>query len=43
VTKINKETEGEFGIYDYEISIPVNLREYYEDDVEEVYLYYDLV
>jgi hypothetical protein len=43
VTKINKETEGEFGIYDYEISVPVKLRDYYNSDVEEVYLYYDLV
>jgi hypothetical protein len=42
VTPIKKNTEGTYGFYDYEIKIPSRLREYYEVDSEEVYLYYDL-
>jgi hypothetical protein len=42
VTPIKKDTEGTYGFYDYEIKIPSRLREYYDVDSEEVYLYYDL-
>lgn len=42
VAKINKETEGAYGIYDYEIKIPAKLREYRVLDYEEIYLYYEL-
>jgi hypothetical protein len=42
VAKINKESVGAYGIYDYEIKIPSKLREYNGPDYEEIYLYYDL-
>jgi hypothetical protein len=42
VAKTNKGKHGAYGIYDYEIKIPVRLREYNTFDTSEVYLYYDL-
>jgi len=42
VTKINRETQGKYGIYDYEIKIPARLREYYTTDTADVYYYYEL-
>ncbi|MEM4330605.1 MAG: hypothetical protein QW273_01190 [Candidatus Pacearchaeota archaeon] len=42
VSKINLASQGEKGICDYEITIPVRLREYEGPDFEEVYLYYSL-
>ena len=43
VTKLNNSKEGENGVHDYEISIPVKLRDYDIEDKEEVYFYYNLV
>ena len=43
VTKLNNGAVGEFGVYDYEITVPVELRSYDNTDTSEVYLYYDLV
>lgn len=43
VTKINKNKEGKYGKYDYEISIPVKLREQDETDNSELYFYYELI
>jgi len=40
--KVNKISEGSYGIYDYEIKIPSRLREYNSLDTQEVYLYYNL-
>jgi len=42
VAKVSKATQGTFGIYDYEIRIPVRLREYYAADSSDVYIYFDL-
>jgi len=42
VSNINKEKEGAYGTYDYELKIPVRLREYEKDDMNNVYLYYEL-
>ncbi|HJX50579.1 MAG TPA: CARDB domain-containing protein [Candidatus Nanoarchaeia archaeon] len=42
VAKINKNTQGEYGFYDYEVSVPSKLREYNPLDSNEIYLYYDL-
>jgi hypothetical protein len=43
VAKINPDKTGAYGVYDYEIRIPVKLRQYYSSDPTNVYLYYDLV
>ncbi len=43
VTKINKNSTGSFGTYDYEITIPVKLREQDPTDSSEVYFYYELI
>jgi hypothetical protein len=40
--KINMSQTGKYGIYDYELNIPVRLREYNSTDISEVYFYYDL-
>jgi len=40
--KINQNSPGAYGTYDYEIKIPVRLREYKSPDTSDVYLYYDL-
>ncbi len=42
VTKVNRGAVGNYGVYDYEISIPSKLRSYDEADESIVYLYYDL-
>jgi hypothetical protein len=42
VSKINDNSTGKYGSYDYEIKIPVRLREYDGADIEEVYFYYEL-
>jgi hypothetical protein len=42
VAKINKQKQGKYGIYDYEIRIPVRLREYDDTDTNEIYFYYEL-
>jgi len=43
VTKINKETVGAYGTYDYEIKVPVNLRSQDQTDNSELYFYYELI
>ncbi len=42
VTKVNPQKQGMYGTYDYEITIPVRLREYDSSDSSDVYLYYEL-
>jgi hypothetical protein len=42
VTEINKGALGAYGRYDYEISIPVRLRNQDTADTSEVYFYYEL-
>jgi hypothetical protein len=42
VTRINKESQGAYGLYDYEITIPVRLREFNTADSSEIYFYYEL-
>ncbi len=42
VSKINIGGVGDYGIYDYEISVPSKLRSYDSGDKSKVYLYYDL-
>ncbi len=42
VTKLNESSFGMYGQYDYEINIPVRLREYKGPDSSRVYIYYDL-
>jgi hypothetical protein len=42
ISPINKQSEGAYGIYDYEIKIPSKLREYNSLDSKDIYLYYDL-
>ncbi len=43
VSELNKSGLGAYGTYDYELRIPVNLRNYDSADTSDVYLYYDLV
>lgn len=42
IAKLNESSLGMYGRCDYEITIPVRLREYREPDFSTVYLYYDL-
>jgi len=42
VSSINKMGDGKYGRYDYEIKVPVKLREYDPTDAQEIYFYYDL-
>lgn len=42
ITEVNQNHQGAYGIYDYEIKIPVRLREYNGPGTSDVYLYYDL-
>ncbi len=41
-TNVNKGMQGAYGTYDYEISIPVRLREYRNNDVQNVFIYFDI-
>ncbi len=43
VAQLNKNSLGSYGTYDYELAIPVSLRDYYSNDTKDVYFYYDLV
>ena len=43
LTEINGNSSGEYGIYDYEIKVPVELRNYDSQDSSEIYLYYNLI
>ena len=43
VGTINKSQEGDYGVQDYHIKIPVKLRSYDEPDEKEVYFYYELL
>ena len=40
--EVNKATQGAFGVYDYEIRIPVRLREYYTTETSDIFIYFDL-
>ncbi|MBD3253218.1 DUF2341 domain-containing protein [Candidatus Pacearchaeota archaeon] len=42
IAVLNKSLQGKYGVYDYEIKIPVRLREYNTTDTSDVYFYYDL-
>jgi len=42
VSKVNQKTFGNYGTYDYEVKIPVKLREYELEESSEIYFYYDL-
>ena len=42
VNKIRRDTEGKYGVYDYEMRVPARLREYYNTDSEDYYFYYSL-
>jgi hypothetical protein len=42
ISQINNAAQGSYGIYDYEIRIPVRLREYYTSDINNVFVYFDL-
>lgn len=42
LTKVNKNSQGMYGTYDYEINIPVKLRSYYTSNQNDVYIYFDL-
>jgi len=42
ITKIIKFEEGAYGNYDYEITVPVKLREYYDEDIKDLFIYFDL-
>jgi len=43
IAKINTDKQGKYGINDYEINIPVRMREYNSTDIDEIYFYYDLL
>lgn len=42
VTKINKNSLGAYGTYDYEITIPAKIREQDPTDSSEIYFFYEL-
>ncbi|MGV8152531.1 MAG: CARDB domain-containing protein [Candidatus Nanoarchaeia archaeon] len=42
ITLINKQKQGNYGIYDYEIRVPARLREYYPGEESDVYFYYEI-
>ena len=42
VSTINKSSVGEWGVYDYEIKIPVKLRDQTKVDISDVYFYYEI-
>ncbi|MFH1638387.1 MAG: CARDB domain-containing protein, partial [Candidatus Woesearchaeota archaeon] len=43
VTKVDESIQGKYGIYDYEVKIPVSLRKYKGADQSNVHLYYELL
>lgn len=43
VSNINSDSEGKYGVYDYEIKVPAKLREYSGENDNTIYLYYDLI
>ncbi|MBW6442657.1 hypothetical protein K0A97_02640 [Patescibacteria group bacterium] len=43
ITKIDKSTQGGYGIYDYEIRIPVRLREYHKGNIQDLFIYFDIL
>ncbi len=42
ITKIKPQTQGTYGVYDYEIKIPARLREYYTQDAANIFIYFDI-
>lgn len=42
VSQINNSSPGAFGTYDYEIGIPVRLRQYDSANTQDIYVYFDL-
>ena len=42
IARINRDSLGAYGTYDYEIKVPSKLREFDPLDTQEIYLYYDL-
>ena len=43
MASIKKDTQGAYGIYDYEIRVPARLREYNSADMKAVYFYAELI
>lgn len=43
VSALNLSKAGEFGTYDYEITIPVRLEQQYDTTLDEVTLYYEII
>ena len=43
VAELNRRALGSYGVYDYELRVPVNLRSYDSTNEEDIYFYYDLV
>ncbi len=43
ITKVNPKRYGKYGIYDYEITYPVRLRDYKGPGSDKVVLYYELI
>jgi hypothetical protein len=43
VAKLNNTQSGAYGVYDYEVKVPVRLREYDSSDKTNLYFYYDLI
>lgn len=41
-TKFNKSKAGKYGTYDYEIQVPVRLRQYYTTESSNIYFYFEL-
>lgn len=42
IAKVNKESVGAYGTYDYEARIPSKLREYDPTDSQEIFFYYEI-
>lgn len=42
IANVEKQKQGYYGIYDYEIKVPVRLRQYQGPDNSNVYVYFDL-
>jgi hypothetical protein len=43
VSKVNRNSLGKYGTYDYEVIVPAKLREYDTANSQYVYFYYDLI